>query len=123
MTEPVLTLVLDQPEKWMNENEMRKLHWSKRSYLADYWRQLTAMKTKQAWRRKPALEKVRVVVTFFWPDVRRRDPGNWSLTSKAIVDGLVDGGLVADDDMKHVIGPDHRGGHGRRRIEVRVYEI
>ena len=119
----VMKLVLDQPEKWMNENEMRKLHWSKRSYLAGYWRQLAKVKASNEWKRKPPLERVHVVVTFFWPDARRRDPNNWSLTSKALVDGITDAGLVVDDDSKHVIGPDHRAGRGPRRIEIEVYEL
>jgi len=34
---------------------------------------------------------------------RRRDPHNWIKTSKWIIDGLVLGGLLADDDSDHVI--------------------
>lgn len=123
MDEPVLKIVLDQPEDWMNENEMRRKHWSRRSYLADYWRSIALVKTRQAWKRKPPLEMVRIVITYYWPDSRRRDPNNWQMTSKAIVDGMVDAGLVPDDNMQFVWGPDNRGGRGKRRIEIEVYQI
>ncbi|MDT9695940.1 hypothetical protein [Streptomyces sp. P17] len=40
------------------------------------------------------------------PIARKRDPGNWSPTAKAYVDGLVsDGGLLPDDNHEHLLGP------------------
>ena len=41
---------------------------------------------------------------------RRRDPANWYGSFKAAVDGLVDAGLLDDDDHEHVVGPDMRLG-------------
>ena len=41
-------------------------------------------------------------------DKRRRDPANYYPTIKACIDGFVDAGLLADDDHKHLIGPDMR---------------
>ncbi|OPC79959.1 hypothetical protein B4N89_02455 [Embleya scabrispora] len=38
----------------------------------------------------------------------RRDPGNWYPSAKACVDGLVDAGVLDDDDHTRVIGPDMR---------------
>lgn len=38
----------------------------------------------------------------------RRDPGNWYPSAKAALDGLVDAGVLDDDDHLHVIGPDMR---------------
>jgi crossover junction endodeoxyribonuclease RusA len=40
----------------------------------------------------------------------RRDAANWYPSFKAAVDGLVDAGLLADDDHEHVVGPDMRLG-------------
>ena len=49
-----------------------------------------------------------------FPDRRRRDPGNWYPTVKALVDGIVNGpvhgqpwayGLLPDDDAEHLSGP------------------
>lgn len=40
----------------------------------------------------------------------RRDPANWYPSFKAAVDGLVDAGLLDDDDHTRVAGPDMRLG-------------
>ncbi len=36
---------------------------------------------------------------------RKRDPRNWAPTAKAYVDGLVDVGLLPDDNSAHLLGP------------------
>ncbi|MCI6584048.1 MAG: hypothetical protein MSC45_03120 [Mobiluncus sp.] len=52
------------------------------------------------------LSKVRIHITLHWHDPgRRRDAANWSPTAKAIVDGLVDFGLIPDDSNKFLEGP------------------
>ena len=44
----------------------------------------------------------RVTATFFFKDDRRRDPDNAMGAIKAVYDGIVDAGLVIDDDAKHM---------------------
>lgn len=44
---------------------------------------------------------------------RRADPANWYPSFKAAVDGLVDAGLLEDDDHTRVVGPDMRLGEKR----------
>ncbi len=41
---------------------------------------------------------------------RKRDVANWYPTIKACIDGLVDVGVLADDDERHLVGPDLRLG-------------
>lgn len=41
------------------------------------------------------------------PD-RIRDANNWHDTTKPAIDGCVDAGLLAKDDHRHLLGPDHR---------------
>ena len=53
---------------------------------------------------------VRIVVTLHFLDRRRRDVGNLAPTTKALIDGMVDAGLLVDDSSAHVVGPDHRLG-------------
>lgn len=49
--------------------------------------------------RIPRLERVEVIGLVHAPnDGRRRDPHNWAPTLKACVDGLVDAGVLADDN-------------------------
>lgn len=54
--------------------------------------------------------KVRVTAYLHFKDNRRRDPANWHPTIKPLIDGFVDAGLLADDDWKHLVGPDIRIG-------------
>ncbi|MCU1613732.1 MAG: Endodeoxyribonuclease RusA [Frankiales bacterium] len=44
------------------------------------------------------------------PTRRRADPANWYPSFKAAVDGIVDAGVLEDDDHTRVIGPDMRIG-------------
>ena len=55
--------------------------------------------------RAPHLTRARITITIAFPDRRRRDTHNLMPTAKAIVDGLVDAGLLPDDDHWHLTGP------------------
>ncbi|HEY5834935.1 hypothetical protein [Streptomyces sp.] len=59
----------------------------------------------------PALERAHVFFVIH-PDTkgRRRDPGNWAPSAKAAVDGLVDAGVLPDDNHTRLLGPDPRIG-------------
>ncbi|MGW2984152.1 hypothetical protein [Streptomyces goshikiensis] len=39
------------------------------------------------------------------PINRKRDPGNWAPSATAYVAGLVDAGLLPDDNHLHLLGP------------------
>lgn len=65
------------------------------------------------WRRRLAVPtplefKVRCEVWVAWPNRRRRDAHNLGPTFKACIDGMVRAGLLADDDDRHLVGPDPR---------------
>jgi hypothetical protein len=52
----------------------------------------------------PRMNKVHVRGIYHYPDNRRRDPGNWHLSVKAMVDGaLVDTGIIPDDCDEYLI--------------------
>jgi hypothetical protein len=54
----------------------------------------------------------------------RYDPNNLWPTIKAIVDGIVDAGLLHDDDHVHVIGPDMRhGGTGEPSVLMQIVSV
>lgn len=40
----------------------------------------------------------------------RWDAGNYAPTAKAVLDGIVDAGVIPDDNNAHVVGPDLRPG-------------
>lgn len=45
-------------------------------------------------------ERARVVITYYFPDNRRHDADNYC--GKLLLDGLTHGGLIVDDDFKHI---------------------
>lgn len=52
------------------------------------------------------------------PTDGRRDPANWYPSFKAAVDGLVDAGVLEDDDHTRLLGPDMRLGEKRKRGQI-----
>lgn len=102
-------------------NANHRLHWRVVRRRTAYWRQLTAVVVQASQGRpQPLPDRVRIVATISYPDRRRRDVGNLAPTVKAIVDGLTDAGVLADDDDLHVLGPDIRRGHGPFAITIRL---
>jgi len=70
-----------------------------------------------------ALEWARVVIFYRFPDNIRRETSNLQPTSKAILDGLVDVGMLPDDRDEHCDGPDNRRlwPNGPHRVVVQVW--
>jgi crossover junction endodeoxyribonuclease RusA len=89
-------------------NSNQRLHWAQRARLTAHWRELAAALARQA--KVPALARAHVLAAYLPPDRRRRDPANLYPTVKALVDGLVDAGVLPDDDATHLDGPDMRLG-------------
>ena len=46
------------------------------------------------------LPRARVVLTYYFPDRRRRDPDNFS--GKMLLDGLKSAGIIEDDSFNHI---------------------
>jgi hypothetical protein len=91
----------------LNAND-RDAHWARRKRLAYTLRETTAWLARA--QRIPRLDRAHIAATYEPPDRRRRDPANWQPSFKACVDGLVDAGVIPDDDAAHVTGPDPRLG-------------
>jgi hypothetical protein len=56
---------------------------------------------------------VHIVATVHKTRGGRWDAGNLYPTAKAVVDGLVDAGVIFDDSNEYVVGPDLRAGEKR----------
>lgn len=54
---------------------------------------------------------------------RRTDPANAADTTKPLVDGVVDAGVLADDDHTHVVGPNHVYGEPIRSLPKGAHRI
>lgn len=61
-------------------------------------------------RGEPVMERAHVLAVLHPTARRRRDPANIYPAVKAALDGIVDAGVLADDDSTHVVGPDMRLG-------------
>jgi crossover junction endodeoxyribonuclease RusA len=51
----------------------------------------------------PRLGKVKIKVVYYAPDNRRRDVSNLFPSCKAAIDGIVDAGVLKDDNDKFVV--------------------
>ena len=61
----------------------------------------------------PLFQRAHILGILHPPKNDRRDPANWYPSFKAAVDGIVDAGLLEDDDHTRVVGPDMRLGEKR----------
>lgn len=114
----ILELDIPAPCEWLTSN-MRLNRWEE-------------SRRKKAWRNagwaasvghEPFTGPVLIVAHIWKTRSGVWDPNNWHDTTKPIVDGLVDSGLLSADDHEHVIGPDHRrGGKGEPRIILTIEE-
>lgn len=77
-----------------------RAHWSKRAGCAQVWRTATRLLAREA--RIPQLERATIGLDHWPRDRRRRDPDRNSLVAKWCIDGLVDAGVLVDDDATHV---------------------
>lgn len=100
------------PSHWLNSNQRK--HRMQDVGLVATWRELG----KQAATGLPQFTvPVRIVATIWKARNGRYDPNNWAATTKPVIDGFVDAGLLVDDSYAYVLGPDHRhGGKGVPRI-------
>ena len=111
-------LRLDGGMDWVNANE--RGHWAKRAPRTRYWRNRAYVEARRA--KVPPMDRAHIAVTFHKTTNRPYDPANLYPTAKAIVDGLVDAGVLPDDDKEHLVGPDMRAGGviGNRQIVVTI---
>jgi crossover junction endodeoxyribonuclease RusA len=101
----VLTLPVDRPPLSLND----RTHWARKADLSKQLRQQTHW-LAAAQRLPKRVSFAEVVLTYHPTTQRRRDTDNLFATLKPCIDGLVDYGLVEDDNNRFmlsscVIGP------------------
>lgn len=103
-----------------------KMHWAARSRLTKQLRQWGYLLGRGGEGvARFGLQRARVEVEFAYPDRRRRDRSNLAPTVKALMDGLIDAGLLPDDSDRFLDGP-HTIIADRlavKRLGVRMYEV
>lgn len=83
---------------WMNAND--RDHWTKRRAQTEYLRTLAKAEFQNA--RHKFATPVHILARICIPTNRRFDPPNAAPTVKALIDGIVDAGVIPDDDHEHV---------------------
>lgn len=109
----------------------KKLHYRRAGEVRAHWRALAGAIARQTYGPTPTADhtwhtRVRIVITYRFPDLRRHDVGNlYSYVAKPIVDGLVDAHVIPDDDDHHVVGPDPRRDftRGPHRITLTIEDL
>lgn len=83
-----------------------KPHWARRAALTKQlrrWGYLLGREGQGVARLH--LTRARVEFEFTYPDRRRRDRSNLAPTVKALMDGMIDAGLLPDDADRYLDGP------------------
>jgi crossover junction endodeoxyribonuclease RusA len=94
---------MTQAAKWHNANH--HLTPFKRNTLTQEWRELGEVRARQNRLPKGIVSRVFVEAFIHMDTDRFYDAMNLYPTAKALVDGIVDYGFVADDSNKYVVGP------------------
>lgn len=115
------TIALPAGTRLLNANE--RLHWATKARITRQLRDTTCWLARQ--QKIPALLCARIIAEYRPVDRRRRDPANLYPAVKAAVDGLVDAGVLPDDDARHLVGPDMRLGEviARGQLLLHITEI
>lgn len=91
-------LIFNVPrEWWLNANQ--RLHWAQRKTRTSALRELAAIESRGAVIFKHPVHALAIVST---PTNSRFDPPNAAPTVKALIDGIVDAGMLADDNHEHL---------------------
>lgn len=101
----VLTVPIYPKKKpFLNSNE--RAHWARRRDVTEWYRSEACEAAKTA--NLQPVDRAHLTAVVSFGDNRRRDVANVYPTVKACVDGLVDAGLLLDDNDRYVVGPDMR---------------
>jgi len=121
----MLTITLPcLPPKEYSANNSRGQHWSKKQEITQSAHdEIIVAVRAQGWHGEP-LTKATVKVTFGLPDRRKRDSGGLIERCKPWLDGLVDAGVIADDDLETIGWPkyDHFPSPGKPVTIIEIEE-
>lgn len=98
-----------QSALWLSSNQ--RLHRMAVAGISAKLREQAGWEAKAA--NLPKFEQVHVCAFIQYPTARRADPPNAWPTVKAILDGLTDAGIWADDDDTHVVATTFRRDPGK----------
>lgn len=95
------------PNEWLSANG-RYQHWTRSRKVKALRRRAHMLARSKGLPKQKGL--VRITAHIHGRTNRWSDPNNAADTTKPLIDGLRDAGVLADDNYAHVLGPDHRRG-------------
>jgi len=95
-----VTIILPLPPAVLNPNGQHG-HWARRASALKKCRRLASQAVEDEGVTSGPWSRVEVKAVFFHKTIRRRDGSNFNTRLKGYFDGIVDAGLVVDDDSTH----------------------
>lgn len=114
-----LTLTVEDGREWLNLNH--RDHYRTKAKKTKAWRAYAEQAARAAG--VPALHRATITGRIYKPHNRRYDPHNLFPTLKAIIDGIVDAGVLEDDDHTHLTVALTHGGIDRDQPPYLVITI
>lgn len=96
----VITLNLKGIPPSLNKFAGRENSWEYRNQKSEWTRLVMMAIKRQNIRLSKPFEHSIVTITYYFPDNRRHDADNYA--GKFLLDGLTRGGVIVDDDLKHI---------------------
>ena len=119
-----LTIVLGLPPKGLSPND--RMHHHAKAKVTKAYRQEAHIKALEAKGRSfgDPWEHAVSQETFFWPTSHRRDVRNAEAKLKAAYDGIIDAGVLRDDDVEHLTHVPTVFSWDREnpRVEIRMFQ-
>ena len=109
MREWSLTLTVEGERKWMNLND--RTHYRPKAIMTQRWR--VAAHNAATAANIPTLPRATITGYIYKNRAGRYDPHNLFPTLKAVIDGIVDAGVLEDDDHTHLRAAIEHGGIDR----------
>lgn len=94
-------LKIPAPARLLTTNAERSLHWSRRAEVVKLWRQASSVLARHE--KMPRFERAEVGFAIHQARGKLADAGAHHPVTKAVLDGLVDAGVLASDDPNHVV--------------------
>jgi len=115
----VITIELPLPAKSLSPNA--RVHWAVKARDVKAYRQRAASRVRcLLGGAEPQWETVTSQATFYHASNRRRDNDNLNASLKSAQDGLVDGGLLSDDEHVTPLPPVKLIDRDRPRVEITI---
>lgn len=122
MTAREWVLDFPRPDEWVSANA--RDHWAVKAAKTKAWREAAATHAQAA--NIPLLHRVHFTCEPRWTTRKRRDALNIAPTIKAVIDGIVDAGVIVDDADEYVTGVEVRNGpaaKGVARLRITITEV